>query len=104
MREPPRRPSADFSAKSLQARSKRYNIFKCWKKKLPTKITMQNWKREKEFSRQVKAKGVPHHETSLIRNVKGAPLCLKVRALIGKGKHESKNLTSEEKYIVKVVD
>lgn len=70
--------SEDFSEKL--ARVAQYTQSdEIWKKKkiqpitsiLPGKVIIQNWRREKELSRQAKAKGDNHHWTNLIRNVKG---------------------------------
>ena len=59
---------ADFSADTLQARREWNHIFKGWKGKkpqtkntLPSKVIIQNWRRDKELSRQTKTKGVRHH-------------------------------------------
>lgn len=70
--------SEDFSEKL--ARVAQYTQSdEIWKKKkiqpitsiLSGKVIIQNWRREKELSRQAKAKGDNHHWTNLIKNVKG---------------------------------
>ena len=62
------------------------------------KIIIQNWRRDKEFSRQAKAKGVHHYQSGLTRNVKSTSLSWKERALINSTKtYESKNLIGKGK-------
>ena len=75
--------SVDFSAETLQARREWNNIFKMVKVKkkkkrktltnkntLPGKAITQIWSINKQFYREVKAKGVQHHKSSFIRNVR----------------------------------
>ena len=52
------------------------------KNTLPSKVIIQNERRDKEFPRQAKMKGVYHQETSLTRNAKGTYLSGKEQTTI----------------------
>ena len=59
-------------ARNIQSDEKQVPIAKII---LPSKTIIENWRGEKEFPRQEKAKGVHHHQTSVTkRNVKGTSL------------------------------
>lgn len=65
--------SVNFSAETLQARRKCHDIFEVLKRKnLQPRIfkaIIQN-RRDQEFLRQIKAKGVHDHSTTPTRNIK----------------------------------
>ena len=73
--------SADFPAKTLQARNEWHTIFKVMNgRNITTKNTqlskalIQIWQRKQKFYRQTKAKRIQHHQTSFTTNPKGTSL------------------------------
>ena len=74
--------SADLSKETLQARRGRQEIFKVMKNKdlqprlfYPAKLSFRvKGQIDKQSLRQVKAKGVHHHQTSIARNIEGSSI------------------------------
>ena len=80
--------SEEFLAeKNIGQKGVRWYIQRAKRENLPTKNTissktvLQKWKRNKDLSRQTKAKGIHHHHMCLTRNTKGSPLSWKERML-----------------------
>ena len=92
---------ADFFSRNIAGQKGVHDIFKVLKAKnfQDQEDYHSEKKRDKEFSRQAKTKGVHYHSTSLIRNVQGTSLRWKEKALTSiKKTYESKSLPSEGKY------
>ena len=70
------------------------------KNTLPGKVIIQNGRRDKEFPRQAKIKGVYHQESSLTRNAKGTYLSGKERTT-NRNKKIIKNKNNKIKSMVK---
>ena len=69
---------------------------------LPNKVALQNWKRDKDISRQTKAERIHHHQMKLTRNIKESSWSWNKRMIITKMKtYENIKLTGKGKYIVK---
>lgn len=71
------------------------------KNTLTGKVIIQNWREDKKFPRQIKAKGVYHHQPSFTRNIKGISLSGKEKAINRNKKIYERKMSG--KYNVKLV-